>query len=645
MRSHRVCFVALVLLLPVACDTGANVPGAVCAAGTAVCSDLCVNLDSDPDHCGSCDNECSSGEPCIDGVCGEPCPSGTERCGDACVDLATDPDHCGDCAFACAADLACSEGSCVEGCPEGTEQCGRSCVDTSTDPDHCGGCNDPCPEPAGTEATCDAGACGQSCLTGHDDCNADPADGCEVTLATDPAHCGDCATACDLPNAVAGCANGCTIAACDAGYDDCNGEVADGCEADLADAASCGACNVVCSGGDVCTSMGCGPSCGTGILDGTETDVDCGGAFCAPCSVGQSCLVASDCYTGKCLQGTCQPLVLGFAAPVTYPGGMFTPGIALGDLDEDGDLDVVYTDYYFGNVSVRLNAGSGTLGSAQTFSAAVGAYGLAIADLDGDTHLDIAVGSLDASMLTTFHGDGNGGFVVAASFPITSPGGLAAGDLEPDGDVDLVAGSYSGGSYTVLQNQGGQLQPTTNFIMGMNATDVALADFDADGRLDVLMAGYEAWVGLALQAPNGTFPFPTTQPVPDSLFGALAADLDGDTHADAVVSGGSTLVSLLGDGSGGLTVGQQATAAGTYGSALADFDRDGELDVAVMQTQAAAVAVWRGLGDGTFTGPTTFANQTSAFRGAAGDLNGDAKPDLVLGAFGSNLAVLINTSQ
>jgi len=163
-----------------------------------------------------------------------------------------------------------------------------------------------------SDGACTAGICQTStCAPGHQDCNHDPTDGCEADVATDANNCGACGVACSAAHAASACVAGsCTVQACDAGYGDCDGNGADGCETNLGtDVNNCGACATECDAGRTCSDGLCGggaPTCSDGVLDGTETDIDCGGS-CPACLVGQVCLVAVDCTSGVCSTGHCQP--------------------------------------------------------------------------------------------------------------------------------------------------------------------------------------------------------------------------------------------------------------------------------------------------------------------------------------------------
>ena len=122
--------------------------------GCEMCGgEACVDLQTDPQHCGACDNACPADVPCVAGSCS--CPEGKELCDGACVDTSSNPSHCGGCGAACAPDQVCAEGSCTAGCGE-LSDCGGACVDLQTNPDHCGECGNAC----GLGGACEMGSCG-----------------------------------------------------------------------------------------------------------------------------------------------------------------------------------------------------------------------------------------------------------------------------------------------------------------------------------------------------------------------------------------------------------------------------------------------------------------------------------------------------
>ena len=214
--------------------------------------------------------DCSCG--CGDG---DPCADGQLCCGGGCVDPQTHAQHCGACGEVCAVPAngtpACSAGACGVRCAPGYGDCDgdptNGCeADLGADP-HCGRCGNDCVGGAFANgaATCVAGVCVLQCSGDFEDCDGDVGNGCEVDVGTDTENCGGCARICpDLAHIPRRCdARECTTA-CENGWHDCNGNPADGCEAALGTVEHCSACNDACVFGE-------GPARGQG---------DCRGGRC-----------------------------------------------------------------------------------------------------------------------------------------------------------------------------------------------------------------------------------------------------------------------------------------------------------------------------------------------------------------------------
>ncbi len=245
------------------CGIGMCAPGrAHCAGSGAACE---TDITSDPANCGGCGTACAlphATAACTGGACAVmACDTGWGDCNgvasDGCeTNLTTDPVHCGTCAGVCAlphATPACLAGACaVAACDSGYADCNGAAsdgceVNLGSDPTHCGGCGTACALAHAVQA-CAGGRCViASCLPGYANCTGNPADGCSVNTAGDPSNCGACGHGCVLPHVTsAGCTAGsCTVGVCQTGWGDCNGNPADGCEANLAtDPANCGGCGV-----------------------------------------------------------------------------------------------------------------------------------------------------------------------------------------------------------------------------------------------------------------------------------------------------------------------------------------------------------------------------------------------------------------
>ncbi len=177
------------------------------------------------------------------------------------------------------------------------------------------GCSS-CSNNGGT-ARCVAGACRiVSCDAGRADCNGLAADGCEVTLADDASNCGACGNPCRLANANARCNAGvCAVASCATGYENCDSDPKNGCEAFVAkDPFHCGTCPKVCTSqfgaapfcnGGTCAEKSCAPGlmdCNNNTNDGCETNLASDVNNCGFC--GNSCNLPN--ATGTCVGGTCR---------------------------------------------------------------------------------------------------------------------------------------------------------------------------------------------------------------------------------------------------------------------------------------------------------------------------------------------------
>ncbi len=252
-----------------------------CPTGMTACEGACVDLTRDLRHCGRCRNECPSHPrstaTCAEGVCGLMCMTGLGDCdGDrinGCeTDLMTAVAHCGACGMACSivnGTAACARGVCVRAnCNAGFSDCDMDSVNgcevnLGMSAAHCGSCGRTCSLANATSA-CAAGACTiASCNAGFADCDGNPANGCEVDIRTSVTNCGMCGRACSFANATAACAMGaCVMGTCAAGFSDCDMSPANGCETDTRTSnAHCGACGRACVTGQMCS--GTPPACAT----------------------------------------------------------------------------------------------------------------------------------------------------------------------------------------------------------------------------------------------------------------------------------------------------------------------------------------------------------------------------------------------
>jgi len=321
------------------CRTVVDCPGLDGGGVAACCAKVCVDTQSDPDNCGACeacpvaDNAttvCRMGR-CGVGQCSPGFGDCNQRYADGCETPTTsDVANCGGCGNACPAVQngapTCQAGACGHLCNLGFLHCSGNPADgceanIGSDPKNCGSCGNSCQNLGHATATCAQGLCVLGpCDAGWADCNKNPADGCEVALGTDVANCGACGKACSAANASAACKDGaCAIAACHAGFTDCNGQAADGCEtATASDVNNCGGCGKACAApngtpgcqGGACVVTGCAAGfadCNGLAGDGCEVALLVSVGNCGAC--GNACPAlpnaTAGCMGGKCSIGLC----------------------------------------------------------------------------------------------------------------------------------------------------------------------------------------------------------------------------------------------------------------------------------------------------------------------------------------------------
>ena len=255
-----------------ACKAGACIIGG-CTAGFANCDGLfatgcSTSVLGDVKSCGTCGRVCMApnGTPgCANGACiVASCNPGFADCNmnaaDGCeAAIADDPMNCGGCMKACMTPpnsvAACANSTCAVGmCKFGYADCDHNLangceVKVAADVANCGACAIKCPAVANATIGCDGGVCGIGmCNALYGDCDMNPANGCEKSLAMDPMNCGMCGKVCNFANATGACLKGqCGITKCDQGFADCDKNGANGCESSLdTDPMNCGQCGVVC---------------------------------------------------------------------------------------------------------------------------------------------------------------------------------------------------------------------------------------------------------------------------------------------------------------------------------------------------------------------------------------------------------------
>ena len=241
----------------------------------------------------------------------------TPNCNGVCLDFSSNVANCGACGTVCSfanSIPACQNSNCViSSCTAGWGNCdGNSTngceTNTSTSVTNCGSCRTVCNKTNGTPF-CTGGVCNIACNTGWANCDGTLANGCEINLNS-TANCGYCGNDCSSTNGAPSCTNGVCGIVCYHNYANCDGNVANGCEVYLlSNVNHCGTCATSCpvrpNATSYCSGGACGLACTSGYgncndnwADGCETSLS--SAYnCGGC--GNICLgPLVSCVDGEC---------------------------------------------------------------------------------------------------------------------------------------------------------------------------------------------------------------------------------------------------------------------------------------------------------------------------------------------------------
>jgi hypothetical protein len=351
---------------------------------------------------------------------------------------------------------------------------------------------------------------------------------------------------------------------------------------------------------------------------------------------------------------------LAFNTALTFGNGS-PVALATGDLDGDGDIDVVAPRGYFGGGFTFLrNEGAGRFAQPVDYPGSSKAAGIAVADLNGDGRLDVVVSDGDGlatgNTLSTYLGNGDGTFgprqAVTLSTGRALPIGVVAADFNGDGRADLAVAANGAASVLLLHNNGnGTFLAPVAFPVGARPADIAAGDLNGDGRADLAIAHEEYRVSVLLN--NGTGGFATATGYDNLHLGTFwaspqlpaiaVADVDRDGRVDVLYGNTRTwdgdhgqVIQLRNTGNGAFAraadIPMQYYSAGPTDLVAADINGDGAADILAASYSGRSsdgVCVLMNNGSGSF-GPAVLYPAGQSTRGlAAADVNGDGTSDVL----------------
>ncbi|MDP6058534.1 MAG: FG-GAP-like repeat-containing protein, partial [Pirellulaceae bacterium] len=215
-------------------------------------------------------------------------------------------------------------------------------------------------------------------------------------------------------------------------------------------------------------------------------------------------------------------------------GDNLSEGMALGDLDGDGDLDAFVANFFSEGNRVWMNDGAGTFTDSGQILGNHDSNNVELGDLDGDGDLDAIVANNGANHVWINGGAGN--FANSGqNLGNHNSSGLAIGDLDRDGDVDTLVSNRNGPNRVWLNDGAGNFTDSGQALGNHNSYAVGLGDLDGDADLDafaVNSTGNRVWMNDGA----GNFVDSGQELGDHSSAGIALGDLDGDGDLDAFVA-------------------------------------------------------------------------------------------------------------
>ncbi len=176
-----------------------------------------------------------------------------------------------------------------------------------------------------------------------------------------------------------------------------------------------------------------------------------------------------------------------------YPGPTPQPA-QVGDFNGDGKADLVVANYETNNVTVLLGFGDGTFENPRVYNSGVGwnPSALALGDVNNDGKVDLVVAKPGSNRVAVLYGTGTGAFGFYTAFiPGAQPESVALADFNNDGKLDLAVGNYQSNTITVFPGDGRGAYDTllgVHLNVGARPLSLLTGDFNGDGKPDLSLA-------------------------------------------------------------------------------------------------------------------------------------------------------------
>lgn len=336
--------------------------------------------------------------------------------------------------------------------------------------------------------------------------------------------------------------------------------------------------------------------------------------------------------------------------------GVDSAGVHAGDLNGDGLTDLVLAKGRHGPLHNRvlLNKGKGQFIASNLSETPDRTYSAALADLDGDGDLDIAVSNDMPDRKLIYLNDGRGRFREAGTFgePKWSTRYVTLADLNRDGFPDLVVSNRQQPSFVCLNDRRAGFPACTKLPVE-SATSIVAADLDGDGALDLFVPHRDGGQSVALwNDGKGNFGASTAVgPKTASARIAVAADFNGDGVADLAWIEEQKKCAFVAYGRGARRFGEPVRLPGAeripYALGTADLDGNGRPDLVVGYVRSPGSVYWNDGGRGDVKWREMLWNDGAGtvYGMAFVDLDGDKRLDIAAARSGAPNGIWFQTTQ